>query len=96
MESMKPMAPMQPMAAAEKWWPDDLGHPSISGAQNEIRYAFFPDQQRLLVEHHATLTTYDTGAHQISGISQQQGHTQHLVFTSQDGPIDLTTLPQLS
>jgi hypothetical protein len=42
MEPMEPMEPMQPMAPPEQWWPESLGSPSASGGQNEMRYAFFP------------------------------------------------------
>ena len=47
MKPMEPMKPMKPMAPMEKWWPADLGDPSTSGAQNDMRYAFFPDERRL-------------------------------------------------
>ncbi len=41
MAPMKPMEPMKPMAKSEAWWPADLGDPSSSGSQNDMRYAFF-------------------------------------------------------
>jgi hypothetical protein len=47
---MKPMKSMKPMIGGEKWRPDDLGQPSTSGSQNGIRYAFFPEKHRLLIE----------------------------------------------
>jgi hypothetical protein len=95
MAPMKPMEPMKPMAPAEKWWPDHLGQPSTSGSQNDMRYAFFPDQQRLLVEHGGKCTTYDSEDHRISGVSQQQSHDQHLAFTSQNGTVNLSELHQI-
>ena len=43
MKPMKPMKPLEPMTmgseAAERWWPHDLGTPSVAGASNELRYA---------------------------------------------------------
>ena len=95
MQPMKPMEPIKPMSSGQKWWPDALGQPSSSGAQNDMRYAFFPDKQRLLVETNGKLATYDSGTHRISGVSQQQSHDQHIVFTSQDGPVDLDNLKQV-
>jgi hypothetical protein len=98
MEPMKPMAPMkpmQPMAGGEKWWPDDLGQPSTSGSQNGMRYAFFPETQRLLVEQGGKLTTYDSGDHRISGVSQQDSQSQSLAFTSQHGSVKLEALKQI-
>jgi hypothetical protein len=94
MEPMKPMEPMRPMAGGEKWWPDDLGQPSTSGSQNGIRYAFFPEKQRLLIEQGGKLTTYDSGDHHISGVSQQGGQGQSLTFTSQKGAVKLDELKQ--
>ena len=95
MQPMKPMQPMQPMAPIEKWWPAELGDPSTSGAQNDMRYAFFPDERRLLIEDHGTLTTYDTGDHRISGVSQQSSSGHNLAFISQNGVVDLSELQQL-
>ncbi len=71
MEPMEPMRPMKPMAGGETWWSEDLGQPSTSGSQNGMRYAFFPQKQRLLIEQAGELTTYDSGNHRISGVSQQ-------------------------
>jgi hypothetical protein len=31
------------------WWPTDLGVPSSFGAQNEVRYAYFPATRRLAI-----------------------------------------------
>lgn len=98
MQPMKPMAPMEPMKPMEPlkfdppWWPQELGEPSSSGAQNGMRYAFFPAKRRLLVERNGSKTVYDSGDHQISGVSQQSGGSSSLVFTSQAGPVALDTL----
>jgi hypothetical protein len=95
MQPMKPMEPMKPMPAMEKWWPDELGYSSASGSQNGIRYAFFPDKQRLLIEENGELRTYDSGDHRISGVSQQQSHGHLLAFTSQSGVVILDELKQV-
>jgi hypothetical protein len=95
MEPMKPMAPMRAMTDTEKWWPDDLGQPSTSGSQNNMRYAFFPEKKRLLVEQDGMRTTYDSGDHRISGVSQQDGQGQSLAFESQTGSVGLDTLNQV-
>ena len=92
---MKPMEPMKPMDFGPTWWPENLGEPSTSGAQNDVRYAFFPRSRKLLIEEHGQLTTYDAGDHQISGVSQAQSHGRSLAFTSQDGPVNLSELERL-
>jgi hypothetical protein len=98
MEPLNPMAPMEPIKPMEPlkfdppWWPDDLGSPASSGGQNGLRYAFFPEKRRLLVEQDGKKTVYDSGDHQISGVSQQSGPSSSLVFTSQSGPVALDTL----
>ncbi len=96
MKPMEPMKPMAPMTGGEKWWPEDLGQPSTSGSQNGLRYAFFPEKKRLLVEQDGKLTTYDSGNHRIGGVAQQDSETHSVSFTSQRGPIDLGELSQVS
>ncbi len=75
------------------WWPDGLGQPATSGSQNDTRYAFFPASRRLAIETGGRVTLYDTGDHQIGGVSQQQGSSHSLSFTSQYGPVRLEELP---
>lgn len=79
------------------WWPGDLGIPSTSGAQNNMRYAWFPQSRRLAVDLGGSVWVYDTGDHQIGGVSQQQsGQGMTLTFTSQHGVINLASLPVVS
>lgn len=78
------------------WWPMDLGVPSSTGAQNNLRYAFFPASRRLAIEIGGKITIYDTGDHQISGFSQQQSGDQSLTFTSQYGLVRVSELPIVS
>src|SRR5208337_103354 len=49
------------------WWPADLGFPSGTGSQNNIRYAYFANARRLAVEINGRVTVYDTLDHQIGG-----------------------------
>lgn len=95
MKPMKPMEPMKPMSGGEKWWPEDLGQPSASGSQNGMRYAFFPDERRLLIQQDGTTTTYDSGDHRISGVSQGGGQGQSPAFTSQNGSVELDELKKV-
>jgi hypothetical protein len=92
---MKPMEPMKPMSGGQKWWPEDLGQPSTSGSQNEMRYAFFSEKRRLLIERNGKLTTYDTGEHHISGVSQQNAQGNSLAFSDQNGSVKLEDLQQI-
>ncbi len=93
MDGMKPMEPMKPMEGTKPWWPEDLGSPSTSGAQNGMKYAFFPDKQRLLIERDGTVSTYDSGDHRIGGVSQANGGS--VTFTSQNGDVDLGSLKKV-
>ncbi|CAO3426217.1 hypothetical protein [Azospirillum doebereinerae] len=74
------------------WWPAELGTPNSSGAQNDLRYAYFQDTGRLAVEIAGALTVYDTADHRISGVSQQQGNGWTLTFTSQYGTVPVSSL----
>lgn len=80
--------------SSNQWWPPELGSPSSSGAQNNIRYAVFPG--RLAVELNGQITIYDTLDHQIGGVSQQQGGDTSLTFSSQYGTVAVTSLPVIS
>lgn len=93
MEPMKPMDPMKPMSGGG-WWPKDLGSPSSSGGQNDLRYAFFPNKRRLLIDRAGKVSTYDTGDLQIGGV-QQGGGGGDPTFSSQKGPVDLSSLKKL-
>ena len=79
---------------SNQWWPADLGRPFSSGAQNNIRYAVFPN--RLAIELSGQVTVYDSLDNNIGGVSQQQGGDTSLTFSSQYGTIAVNTLPVIS
>jgi hypothetical protein len=89
-----PAAEQQPSQATH-WWPDGLGSPSATGAQNDMRYACFPDRRRLAVMRDGHVRIYDTGDHRIGGFSQQQSGTQSLSFSSQLGTVTLADLTEV-
>ncbi|MFL9936651.1 SHOCT domain-containing protein [Paraburkholderia sp. RL18-103-BIB-C] len=75
------------------WWPADLGQPNSTGAQNDVRYAYFAQTRRLAIEVNGKVTIYDTLDHQISGFSQQQSRGASLTFASQHGLVAVAGLP---
>ncbi len=78
------------------WWPSDLRFPNSTGAQNGVRYAYFAQARRLVIDVAGTVTVYDTLNHQIGGFSQQQSVGGTLSFNSQFGLIDVASLPVIS
>jgi hypothetical protein len=80
----------------EQWWPANLGTPSSTGSQNNVRYAIFPSTRRLAIEINGQMTIYDTLNHQISGVGQQQGPDASFTFTSQYGLVRVADLPIVS
>ncbi|WP_299200146.1 SHOCT domain-containing protein [uncultured Amphritea sp.] len=76
---------------SNQWWPVELGQPFSSGAQNNTRYAVFPN--RLAVEVNGQVSVYDTLNNNIGGVSQQQGGNNSLTFSSQFGTIAVNSLP---
>jgi len=82
--------------ARASWWPPDLGSPDSSGAQNDMRYAYFARKRRLAIDRRGKVTIYDTLGHTIHGVAQQQSHGATLAFTSQHGTIDLDALPVIT
>ena len=77
----------------EHWWPSDLGSPSSSGNQNNMRYAYFANSRRLAVKTDRQVWVYDTLDHQIGGFAQQQGAGGSITFSSQYGVVNLSSLP---
>ncbi|BBX66333.1 hypothetical protein MSAS_55070 [Mycobacterium saskatchewanense] len=78
------------------WWPGDLGVPSATGAQNNVRYAFFPATRRLAIQIDGVTKVFDTGEHQIGGVQQQQGGGYgSVMFTSQLGTFGVAGLREL-
>ncbi|MEK7954352.1 SHOCT domain-containing protein [Luteolibacter soli] len=83
-------------ASSGTWWPLDLGVPSSSGSQNQMRYAIFPSLCRMAIDRNGEVTVYDTGTHKIGGVSQQQGSSSKLEFSSQLGIFPAESLPVIS
>jgi hypothetical protein len=75
------------------WWPPGLGDAASTGAQNDLRYACFPNARRLAIQQGGRVSVYDTGDHLITGFSQQQSGDQSLTFTSQLGVVRVADLP---
>ncbi|WP_238368099.1 SHOCT domain-containing protein [Mesobacterium pallidum] len=76
-------------------WPEELGVPSSSGSQNDLRYAVFPGTRRLAIDQGGRIEVFDTGDHAISGVSQQQVGDRTLTFTSQFGLVRVSDLPRV-
>jgi hypothetical protein len=95
--------PLQTQAAREafaaygnSWWLAELASPSSSGGENDVRYAYFPQKQRLAILQNGKVTVYDTLHHNIQGVLQQQQQDNAfgvLTFSSQFGTFSVDTLP---
>jgi hypothetical protein len=85
-----------PAGSSGNWWPAGLQFPNSTGAQNNVRYAYFATIRRLAIEVNGHVTLYDTLDHQIGGFSQQQSVGGSITFTSQYGLVDVSTLPIIS
>ena len=81
--------------APPNWWGPDLKFPNSSGGQNGMRYAWFSQAHRLVMESNGQVIVYDTLDHQIGGVSQQSGGNS-VTFSSQYGYVDLSRLPVIS
>jgi hypothetical protein len=90
-----PATAEQQPGRSSHWWPEGLGSASATGAQNDMRYACFPETGRLAVMRDGRVRVYDTGDHRIGGFSQQQSGSQSLSFTSQTGTVRLEDLKEV-
>ncbi|MCA9912543.1 MAG: hypothetical protein KC496_04325 [Anaerolineae bacterium] len=80
-----------------RWWSDEYGEATAAGQQNDLRYAFFAKKRRLLIQRGESITVYDTGDHQIIGVSQQQSNNrQDLSFQTERGMIHEGVLEKVS
>jgi hypothetical protein len=77
------------------WWPTGLGPPGAVGAQNDLRYAIFPQSHRLVIDDGGTISIYDTGDHRIFGVAQAQSGDRTITFTSQDGLVRIDELAKI-
>src|SRR6202050_2077258 len=50
---------------SEDWWPAGLGRPGAVGAQNDLRYAVFPETRRLVIDDLGTVLVYATRSDRI-------------------------------
>jgi hypothetical protein len=82
--------------ASGDWWGGDLGKPVMVGSQNDIKYVYFRTTRRLALKMGERVVIYDTGEHDITGISQQQSGNATLTFTSQRGLLRLDELRVVS
>jgi hypothetical protein len=82
-------------SGSTSWWPEKLGQPSSTGAQNHLRYAIFPEARRLAIDDGGRRSVYDTGDHRISGISQAQSADATITFTSQNGLVRVSDLKRI-
>ena len=83
-------------AQSSDWWPAGLGSPGSVGAQNDLRYAMFPDSHRLVIDDGGAISVYDTGDHRIFGVAQAQSGDRTLTFNSQDGLVRVSSLPKVA
>lgn len=90
--------PMSSLASSSggSWWPAEFGSPASSGAQNNMRYAYFPEKRRLVLERAGRIEVFDTGEHIIAGFGQQQGAGNSLTLNSQLGTVSLDRLPRVA
>jgi hypothetical protein len=86
----------QSKSGAPDWWPARMGVPGAVGAQNDLRYAVFPDSRRLVIDDHGAISVHDTGTHRIFGVAQAQSSGQTLSFTTQDGLVRVADLPKVA
>jgi hypothetical protein len=83
-------------SGSRDWWPAGLGRPGSVGAQNDLRYAVFPDTRRLVIDDQGTVSVYDTGDHRIFGVAQGQSSDQTLSFISQNGLVRVADLAKVT
>lgn len=86
-----------PFNSPTNWWPSELGHPSSTGGQNQLSYAYFPEKRLVAVREGEIISIFDTTGHEVSGFSQQQqNNLQGLHLSSNHGLIPILSLPRVT
>jgi hypothetical protein len=66
------------------------------GAQNDLRYAVFPETRRLVIDDRGAVSVYDTGNDRIFGVAQAQSSDRTISFTSEDGLVRIADLAKVA
>jgi hypothetical protein len=85
-----PQAATSRNSSGGQWWPADLGRAGAREDLIDIRYAYFPESHRLIVEDAGVRRVFDTGEHEIMRVTRCR--YGGIVFTSQLGKYMLPCL----
>ena len=94
METLNVSQSAAPRSGAERWWPDDLGRASADEQLTDLRYAYFRDRHRLIVDEAGQRKIFDTGEHDIMRVTRCR--YGGIVFTSQLGKFMLPCLVKVA
>jgi hypothetical protein len=87
--------PAGPWPVSERWWPAQLGEPSLTGTRQSSRYAYFAQIRRLAVDSGGRVEVYDTTGFNIEGLGPQGAGGEALTFASNRGPVRLDAFPRV-
>ena len=59
-------------SSRDQWWPEELGSPTSTGAQNDLRYTYFKNSRRLAIQQDGRVHVYNTGEQRITDFAQAQ------------------------
>jgi hypothetical protein len=85
---------VSPAGSQGRWWPADLGRASTDEQLTDLRYAYFPDTHRLIVEDAGERKIFATGEHDIMRVTRCR--YGGVVFTSQLGKFMLPCLVKVA
>jgi hypothetical protein len=81
---------------AAHWWPAELGEPNCAGVCEGMRYAWFANAHRMVIERDGERSVYDTLDHYLGGCAPTGSEGGGLNFISQRGMLDVTRLPLIA
>ena len=87
--------PASQWPASGRWWPAQLGEPSLTGTRQSSRFAYFAQIRRLAVDSGGRVEVYDTTGFNISGLAPQGADGDALTFASNRGPVRLNAFPRV-
>jgi hypothetical protein len=83
-----------PPESRAPWWPAAYSAPAATGGQDGLRYAYFPQDDALVVEQKGRVVVYDTAGRDLQGFGQSQPGAGALSLRGRRGGVDLAALPR--
>ncbi len=79
------------------WWPRNKGAPTLSGQAGPVHYAYFADDDRLLIMQRGNIRTFDASGYEIQKVTGSKTSSwRGLLVHLETGALVITVLPEIT